>query len=268
MTDVTAIEWTDHTFNPWWGCSRVSPACVNCYADQWAKRWGYSVWRRQGPRRMLSEANWQKPYKWNRQAMHAGVPEKVFSASMADIFEDHPQLPEPRKTLFEIIEDTPWLRWQLLTKRIENVAGMAPWGSNWPPNVWLGTSVENQGYAVPARKPSGRERIPTLLAIPAAVHFLSCEPMLSPIELPEDKRLNWVIAGGESGAKARRSASEWFTSLQAQCNAQGIAFFMKQTGVVLAQEWGLESHKGRDPEEWPVAWSRDFPADPIPSVRN
>lgn len=264
MTDVTAIEWTDHTFNPWWGCSRVSPACVNCYADTWASRWGYSVWRRHGPRRMLSEGNWQKPSKWNRHAMETGVAEKVFSASMADVFEDHPEVTEARRRLFGVIEDTPWLRWQLLTKRIENVAAMVPWGNDWPPNVWLGTSVENQDYAVPVGAPTGRERIPVLLAIPAAVHFLSCEPALGPIQLPRDARLNWVIAGGESGDKARRSEAGWFTSLQAQCNAQGTAFFMKQTGVVMARELGLESHKGRDPEEWPVRWSRDFPTDPMP----
>jgi protein gp37 len=264
MSDITAIEWTDHTFNPWWGCSRVSPACVSCYADEWAKRWGFEVWRRGGARRMLSEANWQKPYKWNRQAMKTGIPEKVFSASMADVFEDHPQVVEARKRLFKVIEETAWLRWQLLTKRIENVMGMVPWGNAWPPNVWLGTSVETQDYAVALGDPSGRERIPVLLEIPAAVHFLSCEPLLGPVNLPEDDRLDWVITGGESGTRARRTDPEWFRSLHEQCTSQGIAFFMKQTGVVLAREWGLDSHKGHDPREWPEQWPRDFPADPMP----
>ena len=97
MSDVTAIEWTDHTFNPWWGCSRVSPACRFCYADRDAQRYGHQVWRRHGPRRMLSDANWQRPLRWNRDAERAGIPAKVFCASMADVFEDHPDVAAPRE---------------------------------------------------------------------------------------------------------------------------------------------------------------------------
>lgn len=99
MSDITKIEWTDHTFNPWWGCSRVSPACRFCYADRDARRYGHDLWRRHGQRRMLSEKNWERPLKWNRDAERAGVPEKVFCASMADVFEDHPDLEESRKRL-------------------------------------------------------------------------------------------------------------------------------------------------------------------------
>jgi len=264
MGGITAISWTDHTFNPWWGCSRISPACVSCYADAWAKRWGFEIWRRHGPRRMLSESNWQKPYTWNRQAKQRGIPEKTFSASMADVFEDHPEVTGPRQRLFRMIEETPWLIWQLLTKRIENVMDMVPWGNDWPPNVWLGASVENQDYGVPLGEPTGRERIPVLLEIPAKVHFISGEPLLAPVRLPEDDRLDWVITGGESGPNARRSDPEWFRSLQAQCQAQGIAFFMKQTGAVLADEWGLKDPKGEDPSEWPEQWPREFPVTPLP----
>jgi len=159
MSDTTRISWTDMTHNPWWGCARVSPACRFCYADSTAQRWGFQVWRRHGERRMLSEANWAKPLRWNRDAERAGVPAKVFCASMADVFEDHPDVAEPRKRLWGLIEVTPWLRWQLLTKRPENVAGMVPWGSRWPSWVWLGTSVENQRYA--------DERIPILLRLRA-----------------------------------------------------------------------------------------------------
>jgi protein gp37 len=155
MTDITAIEWTDHTFNPWWGCSRVSPACRFCYADRDAQRYGHQVWRRHRPRRMLSEANWQRPLRWNRDAQRARVPAKVFCASMADVFEDHPDVAAPRERLWGLIEATPWLIWQLLTKRLENISPMVPWGSEWPPHVWVGTSVENQRYA--------DERIPVLV---------------------------------------------------------------------------------------------------------
>jgi len=176
MSDVTAIEWTDHTFNPWWGCSRVSPACRFCYADRDAQRNGHQVWRRHGPRRMLSEANWQRPLRWNRDAERAGIPAKVFCASMADVFEDHPDVAAPRERLWGVIEATPWLTWQLLTKRPENIARMVPWGSEWPPHVWVGTSVENQRYA--------DERIPVLVsaAVQARIRFLSCEPLLGPVD--------------------------------------------------------------------------------------
>lgn len=184
MTDTTKIEWTHHTFNPWWGCARVSPACRSCYADTLATRYGHHVWRRHGERRMLSDENWRKPLRWNRDAEAAGVPARVFCASMADVFEDHPQVAEPRERLWGLIAQTPWLHWQLLTKRIENVAAMAPWGEHWPVNVWLGTSVENQRWA--------ETRIPILLSIPAHIRFLSCEPLLGPIDLSR-----WL--GGSNG---------------------------------------------------------------------
>lgn len=264
---VTNIEWTDFTFNPWWGCSRVSPACRFCYADRDARRYGHEVWRRKGPRRMLSERNWQRPVKWNSEAEQAGVPAKVFCASMADVFEDHPQVVEPRKRLWQLIEDTPWLRWQLLTKRPENAAGMVPWDDEWPASVWLGTSVENQRYA--------DARIPYLLANDAQVKFLSCEPLLGPVDLglvpdhsgherdyqggyfwecldcsteedpvewviPSGPRISWVIAGGESGPKARPSHPAWFRSLRDQCVTAGVPFLFKQWG-----EWAPVT-----PDEW------------------
>lgn len=260
MSDKTGIEWTDHTFNPWWGCSRVSPACRFCYADRDAQRYGHQVWRRHGPRRMLSEANWQRPLKWNRDAERAGIPAKVFCASMADVFEDHPDVAEPRRRLWGLIEATSWLRWQLLTKRPENVAGMAPWGRDWPGHVWLGTSVESQRYA--------GERIPPLLRSGARTLFLSCEPMLGPVDLraipyrgdapywldalagryrgaeryeegtdfsfglASLRPINWVICGGESGSKARPMRPEWARSLRDQCREAGVPFLFKQWGSV------------------------------------
>ena len=171
---------------------------------------------------MLSEANWTRPLKWNRDAQRAGEPARVFCASMADVFEDHPQVVEARKRLWGLIEATPWLQWQLLTKRIENVAQMAPWGDSWPSNVWLGTSVENQKYA--------DLRIPVLLEIPAKTRFLSCQPLLGPVTLakswrgadvfqPDQIGVDWIIAGGESGPKSRRSELAWFLSLRDQCEA-------------------------------------------------
>jgi protein gp37 len=279
MSDTTAIEWTDHTFSPWWGCSRISPACAHCYAADQAKRYGHEVWRRHGPRRMLSDANWQRPLKWNRDAECAGVPAKVFCASMADVFEDHPDVEAPRRRLWEVIEATPWLRWQLLTKRPENVAQMAPWGRNWPSWVWLGVSAENQRYA--------DERIPLLLASGAKTLFLSCEPLVGPLDLglsadhsghqrdhitdswgwdcldcsdedtetvvswtvPDGPQVSWVIAGGESGPHARPSHPAWFRSLRDQCVSAGVPFFYKQ--------WGEWSERGNP--DWPLGDARKNP---------
>lgn len=276
---ISKIEWTDYTFNPWWGCVRISPACRFCYADTLATRYGHELWRRKGPRRMLSDTHWRGPIKWNRDAETAGTPARVFCASMADVFEDHPDVVEPRKRLWDLIEATPWLHWQLLTKRPENVAAMAPWGSDWPGNVWLGTSVENQRYA--------DQRIPLLLAAPAKVRFLSCEPLLGPVDLsrwlgveygevvgdwiPEmfaalngrvgtGGGLSWVIAGGESGAKPRPTELAWVDSLVAQCRASAVPVFVKQLGTAWSRSVRAVSRKGGDPEEWPAGLRvREFP---------
>jgi protein gp37 len=127
MGDVTRIGWTDHTFNGWWGCAHVSAGCANCYAHAWALRWGHDVFRLRGERRMLSAASWARPRAWNRAAELAGVPTRAFAFSMGDVFEDHPALPGPRARFFGLVEETPWVIWQMLTKRPENVAGMVPW---------------------------------------------------------------------------------------------------------------------------------------------
>ncbi|REF00251.1 DUF5131 family protein [Thermomonospora umbrina] len=287
MSDNSKIEWTDHTFNPWWGCSRVSPACRSCYADAQAQRYGHQVWRRKGPRQMLSDANWAKPHRWNRAAEAAGKPAKVFCASMADVFEDHADVAEARERLWQVIEDTPWLRWQLLTKRPENVAAMAPWGTSWPGHVWLGTSVENQRFA--------EQRILTLLRIPAPVLFLSCEPLLGPVDLrnlragngalidclagdvkTSDGRevyaacpnsVSWVIAGGESGPKSRETNIEWVRDLVRQCEDTSAAAFVKQLGTAYARDvfvggrsvYAQGDRKAGDPTFWPEPFPRRFP---------
>jgi protein gp37 len=184
MGEQTAIAWTDHTFNPWWGCTRVSPGCEHCYAETFAKRVGQDVWGKNADRRFFGDKHWAEPIKWNAKAAQSGRRERVFCASMADVFEDRPELAEHRARLFDLIMfETPWLDWQLLTKRPQNVLDMVPprwldahayYGTNgWPANCWIGTTVEDQERA--------DERIPWLLSIPAAVRFLSCE-------LPADRR--------------------------------------------------------------------------------
>lgn len=272
MSDTTAIQWTDHTFNTWWGCSRVSPACRFCYADGLAHRYGHELWRRSGPRRMLSDANWKNPLKWNRAAERAGKPALVFCCSMADVFEQHPvgevnaQLDAARARLWELIAETPWLRWQLLTKRIENVVDMVPWGKTWPRNVWLGTSVENQKFA--------EERVPVLLSIPdtEVTRFLSVEPMLGPVDLrkwlhdsschirtseqvctctePREVGVDWVICGGESGPKNRPMDLAWARSLRDQCADAGVPFLFKQVGGRTSKAGGRDLD-GRTHDEFP-----------------
>lgn len=268
MGEGTTIAWCDHTFNPWWGCANVSPGCVNCYAHTWAKRTGFDLWGAKGERRTFPEKHWREPLAWNAAAQRAGERRRVFCASMADVFEDHPALPPERAKLWPLIEATPWLDWLLLTKRIENVSGMVPWSwgqRGFPENVWIGTSVENQEWA--------DRRIPILLELPAIVRFLSCEPLIGPVDLGhflepgyetqggdwvETPSVDWVICGGESGGHARRMAPEWARSLRDQCRPRdlpyrfdGVPFLMKQTGAVLAREWKLRDAKGEDMAEWP-----------------
>lgn len=207
MGEASAIKWTDNTFNPWWGCARVSPGCQHCYAETFAKRTGHDVWGKDGERRMFGEKHWNEPLQWNAKAEQAGRPTLVFCASMADVFEDRRDLDEPRARLFELIDRTPWLRWQLLTKRPERVAELVParWlelEGGWPSNAWIGTTVEDQQRA--------EERIPHLLDLPAPVRFLSCEPLLGALDLSRWLGLEWMEALRIPGAPlSRRGEGGW-----------------------------------------------------------
>ncbi len=222
MGENSKIEWTDHTFNPWVGCTKVSPACDNCYAENWAKRTGSpELWA--GERRRTAVSNWRKPRAWNDDAGYRGVRARVFCASLADVFDN--QVPSAwRKDLFDLIAGTQYLDWLLLTKRPQNIAKMLPeaWGDGWP-NVWLGTTVENREEA--------KRRVPLLLSVPAAVRFLSCEPLLEPV-MPflkvRGEVVDWIICGGESGAHAREMNPRWARDLRDGCHLAGVAFFMKQ----------------------------------------
>jgi len=230
----TTIEWTHrclpggtvipgYTFNIAWGCQRVSEGCKHCYADTLASRYGYTLWGSQAPRRVLSPAYWQQPLRWNSEARAQGHPRLVFCSSMADAFEDHPIVDQERAKLWPLIKQTPWLVWLLLTKRPQNILRMAPYGREWPGNIWVGTSVENQRRA--------DERIPALLRVPAWVRFLSCEPLLGPLDLTSYlPHLQWAIVGGESGNGARPMDPPWVRDLRDQCYGAKVPFFFKQWG--------------------------------------
>jgi protein gp37 len=223
MAHNSRIEWTDHTFNPWWGCTKVSPGCDNCYAETWARRTGHTIWGHKAHRRLLSEAYWQQPHAWDREAASKARRARVFCASMADVFEWRPELTPIRARLWKVIAETPHLDWLLLTKRPHLVSRLVPWGEEWPANVWLGTTVEDQRWA--------EKRLPHLAEIPAKTRFLSCEPLLGPINFaPWRKAIHWVIAGGESGHAARPSDPQWFRSIRNQCQRFSIPFHFKQWG--------------------------------------
>lgn len=273
MAETTGIEWCDSTFNPVVGCTKVSAACDNCYAETWAKRTGQSaLWN--GERRLTSDANWRKVVRWQEGAgefrEQAGHRRRVFCASLADVF-DNQWKEEWREALWVLIQRCPGLDFLMLTKRPQNIRKMLPedWGSGWP-NVWLGTTVENQEEA--------DRRIPHLLAVPARVHFLSCEPLLGPIRLHEInlgngrvmdalrgetwwwgaervralsyrydlerglRHVKWAIGGGESGPNARPWHLNWARSLRDQCASAGVPFFWKQHGEWLPGGDWYETH--------------------------
>ncbi|MBJ9658948.1 phage Gp37/Gp68 family protein [Burkholderia gladioli] len=271
MSENSKIEWTDHTFSPWMGCTKISPGCDNCYAEAMMDTRLHKVrWGPRGQRIRTSAANWREPVRWNARheeffAAH-GRRQRVFCASLADVFDN--AVPAAwRRDLAALIEATPALDWQLLTKRIGNAAAMLvdmfPAGT--PDHVWLGATVVNQTEA--------DRDVPKLLATPARVRFLSIEPMLGPIDLlwpetlwpdgptrccsghecgcggqPIDPWLiygvNWVIAGGESGPGARPAHPDWFRSLRDQCAEAHVAFFFKQ--------WGQWAPGSNFPEDVPI----------------
>jgi len=242
MAENSGIEWTTHTFNPWIGCTKVSAACDHCYAEAWDNRFGGERW---GPHAARTRTKtWGNPVKWNRQAEGAADRPRVFCASLADVFDNHRSIEQEwRDDLWSLIEATPNLDWLLLTKRPQNIERYAPWRwGEWPENVWIGTTVENQTEAW--------RRIWPLLQIPARVRFLSCEPLLGEVKLTrltnhygehynaldgwvtEQKaytlKLDWIIAGGESGGKHRPADPDWFRSLRDQCAAADVPFLFKQ----------------------------------------
>lgn len=249
MGEATGIAWTHHTFNAWLGCTRVSPACEHCYAETFAKRLGVE-WGVKAERRPIAEATWKNPQRWNRKAEKEGKRHRVFCSSLADVFEDRDDLNPHRERLFKLIVETPWLDWQLLTKRPECVMRMVPesWRTRFPDNVWIGTTVEDQRRA--------NERIPHLVDIPAKVHFLSCEPLLGEIDfraVPGFNRVNqdltgwWIIVGGESGHGARPMHPKWARDILRQCASAGVPFFFKQWGEWAPRTIGIGSFNSNDP---------------------
>jgi protein gp37 len=258
MGSNSSIEWTHHTFNTHWGCTKVSPACDNCYAEAFSKRVGFSdtgskfpIWGKDAERRFFGDKHWAEPLKWNRAAEKAGERKRVFCGSMCDVMEDREDLFAPRRRLYNLIEATPHLDWLLLTKRPQNFRRFLPneWLADPRPNVWGMTTVEGSSY---------RWRASALAETPFVVRGLSCEPLLEDINLRQllyTGLIHVVIAGAESGHGARRMDLNWVRSLRNQCGAAGAAFFFKQD----ADDRG---HKISTPELDGYRWTQ------MPEVRS
>ncbi|TAJ10650.1 MAG: phage Gp37/Gp68 family protein [Nitrospirae bacterium] len=222
MGDKSAIEWTDATWNPVTGCSKVSPGCKNCYAERLAARLkamgnpryanGFDV--------TLHGDQLTLPLRWKQ-------PKKIFVNSMSDLF--HEEVPDDFIVkAFEIMEQAHWHRFQILTKRAERLAELAP-KLPWPKNVWQGVSVENDDYTW---------RIKYLLQAPAVVRFLSIEPLLGPISNLPLKGISWVIVGGESGPNYRHVEADWVREIRDQCVHAQVPFFFKQWGGITSKAGG------------------------------
>ena len=238
MAKFSKIEWTDHTFSGWIGCTKVSEACDDCYAEEGDKRWHWTPqgWGPGKPRHRTSNENWKQPLKWDREAAASGIRARVFCASLSDVF-DREVDPAWRSDLWDLIRQCPHLDWQLLTKRPQLIASYLPsdWGSGWP-NVWLGTSVENQLRA--------DQRIPHLVAVPAVVHFLSVEPLLGAITFKSLAGIEWIIVGGESGPTPRADGTTMGSGYSSAVQSREHPFLFQAMGR--GQQKGDRSHAGRE----------------------
>ena len=226
---MSAISWTDHSFAPWFGCSKVSPGCDFCYAEDWTvRRFHKAGWGTLAPRVRSAQSTWAKPRSWNRAALRHGAPLFVFCSELSDVFDNRAPA-EWRADLWRLIRATPALVWLVLTKRPQNFRRMLPadWGAGYD-NVWLGVTAENQREAA--------RRLPLLCRTSAVRRFVSAEPLLEAVDLsPWLGAVSWVICGCESGPGKRPGQRPtdigWVRALRDQCQATRSAFWLKQLGI-------------------------------------
>ena len=222
MAERSAIEWTEATWNPVTGCSKVSPGCAHCYAETFAERWRgvASHPYEQGFDLKLWPERLEYPLRWRR-------PRRIFVNSMSDLF--HEDIPEDFVAeVFDVMGRADWHVFQILTKRhqrLVELAGRLPW----PPNVWMGVSIENRRFV---------HRADYLRQVPAAVRFISAEPLLGPLEGLDLAGIDWLIAGGESGPRHRPVRAEWIRQLRDRCLDEDVAFFFKQWGGARSKTGG------------------------------
>lgn len=261
MGENSKIEWTDHTFNGWIGCTKIDPLCDGCYAerDNNFRKWNGGEWGPGAPRQLTSESNWRNPFKWDRAAQESGQRKRVFAFSLADVFDAEgplwPQLrPLPNQPcasgyaghraidvfFHHVVAKAPHLDWLILTKRYERAADYLDrlWGSDPWPNVSIVFSAGTQKRLIQAANVFTQFR--------AIVKGVSTEPLLEPLEFEFDSGINWVIVGGESGPNARPIHPEWVRSIRDQCQSAKIPFFFKQWG-----EW-TPGENVSDNRQYPV----------------
>jgi protein gp37 len=235
MGQNTGIEWTEATWNPLTGCDKISPGCANCYAERMSLRlklMGQKNYRN-GFDLTLHEHAVGLPLKWKK-------PQRIFVNSMSDLF--HKDVPADFiQRVFATMRQASWHRFQILTKRADRLAELAP-SIDWPSNVWMGVSVESADYTW---------RIDHLCNVGARVRFLSIEPLLGPIPKLDLHNIHWAIVGGESGPGARPMQEEWVIEIRDQCQAAGVPFFFKQWGGVNKKKTGREL-QGRTWDEMPA----------------
>ncbi len=233
---TSSIEWTESTWNPLTGCSKISPGCQHCYAERMARRlqaMGHPHYTN-GFRLTLHEHALELPLRWRK-------PQTIFVNSMSDLF--HKDVPlEFIQRVFDVMRRAHWHRFQVLTKRAERLAELSA-SVTWPGNIWMGVSVENQRYI---------SRIDCLRKTGAAIKFLSLEPLLGPLPGLDLQGIDWVIVGGESGPGARPVQESWVLTIRDQCRRAGVPFFFKQWGGVNKKKAGREL-RGRIWNEMPAA---------------
>jgi len=236
MPGTSAIEWTESTWNPVTGCSKVSPGCAHCYAETFAERWrgipGHPY--EQGFDLRLWPARVEQPLRWRR-------PRMIFVNSMSDLF--HEEIPfDFLCDIFDVMVAAEQHTFQILTKRHERLRELAPL-LPWPPNVWMGVTIENRRFV---------RRADALRSVDCAVRFISAEPLLGPLEGLDLSGIDWVIAGGESGSGFRRVKPEWLRDLRDRCQVEGVAYFFKQWGGIRPKTGG-RTLDGRTWDEMPTA---------------
>ncbi|HXM32270.1 MAG TPA: phage Gp37/Gp68 family protein [Chthoniobacterales bacterium] len=237
MGETTKISWTEHTWNPWRGCTKISPGCAHCYMYTQQERYGGNPFVVQ-----QSKTTWNDPLRWQREAAAAGRIERVFTCSWSDFF--HKDADAWRYRAWDVIWRCPNLQFQILTKRPERIAQNLPseWHRRWPwSNVQLGVSVENEKYLW---------RVDELRKIPARVHFISAEPLLAGLPGLDLSHIEWLIVGGESGPGFRPMKTEWARELRDKAQGAGTAFFFKQISAPRTEMGCLLD--GREWKEYPA----------------
>lgn len=211
---ASKIEWTESTWNPVTGCSKISDGCLNCYAERMAHRlkaMGQPNYKN-GFKLTMHPHALSTPLKWKK-------PRMIFVNSMSDLFHNKVEI-SFIKQIFDVMSEAHWHQFQILTKRAERLIELAP-NLNWPQNVWMGVTIENPKYL---------SRLESLRRVPAAVKFLSLEPLLSAFPEFDLSHIDWIIVGGESGPGARPIRKKWVSDIQKNCTSQGVPFFFKQWG--------------------------------------